>query len=240
MPKITVKNVLGNPPLQHIALIPDGNRRWAKAHNLPALMGHRRVVEKVFPELVKKALALRIPYLTIWGFSTENWHRSEEEVDGLFQLFDLFFNQYGQDLHQQGVRIVCLGREDNLSEKFRTIINKWEEITKDNQKLQLNIAFNYGGQDEIVRAVNKIIADPTVKKVTPDSFSLYLDTAPTHIPAPDLIIRTSGEQRLSGFLSWQSAYSELYFSDKPMPDWTAADLELAIADYQRRQRRYGK
>ena len=227
--------------IQHIALIPDGNRRWAKAHNLPVLMGHRRVVEKVFPDLVKKALELHLPYFTIWGFSTENWSRSQEEVEGLFQLFNFFFDTYGQQLHQQGVRLVRLGRVDDLSPAFNQLIEKWVATTKDNQALQLNIAFNYGGRDEIIRAVNQILAqNPPPASITEVDFAPYLDTAATKIPDPDLIIRTSGEKRLSGLFSWQSAYSELYFSDKQMPDWQASDLEDAINDYYHRQRRYGK
>lgn len=226
--------------LKHLALIPDGNRRWAKAQGLPALMGHKRVVEKVFPELVETVLTLKIPYFTIWGFSTENWQRSDEEVDGLFQLGKMFLEGYGEKLHSQGVKITIIGRRDNISAEFNQLIEKWEEKTENNQALQLIIAFNYGGRDEIVRAVNKILARGKIKEVGEKSFSDYLDTSITDIPDPDLVIRTSGEQRLSGFMSWQSAYSELYFSAKTMPEWTKKDLLIALDDYQERERRYGK
>ncbi len=229
-----------NQKLQHLALIPDGDRRWAKAHNLSVLAGHRQVLEKVFPDLIKKALILEIPFFTIWGFSTENWQRNQAEVEGLFKLFDLFFNQYGETLHQQGVKIVHLGRTDDLAPRFTKVINKWSEVTRDNQKLQLNIAFNYGGRDEIVRAVNQFFAQPGKSSLTEETLAQFLDTHKNNIPDPDLIIRTSGEKRLSGLFSWQSAYSELYFIDKQMPDWSGEDLELAVQDYYHRQRRYGK
>ncbi|MDO5561456.1 MAG: polyprenyl diphosphate synthase [bacterium] len=224
----------------HLVLIPDGNRRWARAHNLPAVMGHRQVVEKVFPKLVKKAITMGISYFTIWGFSTENWQRSQEEIDGLLQLFDLFFDQYGQRLDEQDVRIVCIGRRDNLEASLLKKITTWEEKTKNNKKMQLTIAFNYGGRDEIVRAINKILSENKLKQIDEANFAQYLDTAVTAMPDPDLIIRTSGEQRLSGLMSWQAAYSELYFSQKTMPEWTEKDLEIAIDDFQQRERRYGK
>lgn len=229
-----------NQKLQHLALIPDGDRRWAKAHNLSVLAGHRQVLEKVFPDLIKKALILEIPFFTIWGFSTENWQRNQAEVEGLFKLFDLFFNQYGETLHQQGIKIVHLGRTDDLAPRFTNVINKWSEVTRNNQKLQLNIAFNYGGRDEIVRAVNQFFSQPGKSSLTEETLAQFLDTHKNNIPDPDLIIRTSGEKRLSGLFSWQSAYSELYFSDKQMPDWSGEDLELAVQDYYHRQRRYGK
>lgn len=224
----------------HVALIPDGNRRWAKSHNLPTLMGHRQVMEKVFPTLVTQALNSGLKYFTIWGFSTENWHRSEDEVNGLFTLGKLFFQNYGQKFKEQGIRLVVIGRRDNISAEFNQIIEHWQEATESNTKMQLTIAFNYGGRDEIVRAINKILAQGNVHEVGEDTFANYLDTSVTDMPDPDLIIRTSGEQRLSGFMSWQSAYSELYFSQKTMPDWTADDLLAALADYAHRERRYGK
>ncbi len=226
--------------LTHLALIPDGNRRWAKAHNLPVLMGHRRVMEKVFPALVKKCLDLEIKYFTIWGFSTENWSRSQEEVEGLFKLFNLFFEKFGQKLLKEGVRITFIGKREGLDERFNQIINRWSELTQANEKLVLNIAFNYGGHDEIIRAINQILNESNQKVITEDDFTNYLDTSRNGLPAPDLIIRTSGEQRLSGFMSWQSAYSELYFSQKMMPDWNEEDLQIAFDDFHARQRRFGK
>jgi undecaprenyl diphosphate synthase len=226
--------------LRHLAIIPDGNRRWAKAQGLPILAGHRRVVEKVFPQLVKQCLALSIPYLTIWGFSTENWHRSSSEVSGILELFHLFYTKFGSQLNEEGVRIVFIGRRDNLDPHLNQIIEHWTEATEHNQRLVLTIAFNYGGHDEILRAVNTIIARGELTEVGETNFADYLDTTVVDQPNPDLIIRTGGEKRLSGFMSWQSAYSELYFSDKYMPDWTEADLQAAVDDFYARQRRYGK
>lgn len=226
--------------LLHLALIPDGNRRWAKAHNLPVLMGHRQVMEKVFPELVEKCLQLEIKYFTIWGFSTENWNRTQEEITGLFKLFDLFFEKFGQKLLKEGVKITFIGRQEGLDRRFKEIIERWSQLTQNNDRLILNIAFNYGGHDEIIRAVNQILLDKNQKVITEEDFTNYLDTKQNNIPAPDLIIRTSGEQRLSGFMSWQSAYSELYFSQKLMPDWGGDDLQVAYDNFYSRQRRFGK
>jgi undecaprenyl diphosphate synthase len=227
------------PELKHVALIPDGNRRWAKAQNLSPLQGHQQVMEKVFPALVDEALALHLPYFTIWGFSTENWQRSQEEVNGLLKLFKLFFTKHGRSLHQKGVRLNFIGRRDNLSPDLLKIIEHWSEITEVNEKLVLTLAGNYGGRDEIIRAVNKILQTNDIRQIGEKTLAQYLDTSVFDLPDPDLIIRTSGEQRLSGFMSWQSAYSELYFSPKLMPDWTGADLRTAIDDFNQRQRRYG-
>jgi undecaprenyl diphosphate synthase len=220
--------------LKHVALIPDGNRRWAKAKGLPILEGHRRVMEQVFPTLIDEALALHLPYLTIWGFSTENWQRGEEEVDGLMKLFRLFFEHHGVSLKKKGVRLTFIGRRDNLSPELNEIIERWSEETEGNNQLVLTIAGNYGGRDELVRAVNKILQTESGREVGEETLAAYLDTSIFNIPDPDLIIRTSGEQRLSGFMSWQSAYSELYFSEKLMPDWTRADLREAVDDFYRR------
>jgi undecaprenyl diphosphate synthase len=226
--------------LRHLALIPDGNRRWAKAHKLPILAGHRRVVEQVLPQLVRKCLSLHIPYFTIWGFSTENWRRSSSEVSGILELFHLFCTKFGATLNDEGVRITFIGRRDNLDPQLAHIIEHWTEATKHNERLVLTIAFNYGGRDEILRAVNTIISRRELSEVGASNFAHYLDTTVADQPDPDLIIRTGGEKRLSGFMSWQSAYSELYFSDKYMPDWTDEDLQAAVDDYYARQRRYGQ
>jgi undecaprenyl diphosphate synthase len=223
----------------HVALIPDGNRRWAKAHGKNILTGHRQVMEKVLPAIIQKSLELQIPYFTIWGFSTENWQRAEDEVTGLTSLFKLFLQKHGQWLHDLGVRLNFIGRRDNLDPEILKIIEQWLEITEKNEHQVLTIAYNYGGRDEIVRAINKILAQGDVHELGEAGFANYLDTSTMDIPDPDLIIRTSGEQRLSGFMSWQAAYSELYFSDKMMPEWTGDDLAAAVADYSARQRRFG-
>jgi undecaprenyl diphosphate synthase len=226
--------------ISHLALIPDGNRRWAKAHHLPALQGHTRVVETVLPNLVTEVIALKIPYFTIWGFSTENWQRSQQEIVGLFQLLKLFLSHHGPKLHQDGVRLIFIGRRDNLEPDISQLIEYWSEVTENNQTLTLTIAFNYGGRDEIIRSVNRLLRQGDVSEVGESSFSQYLDTAIYHLPDPDLIIRTGGEKRLSGFMSWQAAYCELCFDDKLMPDWTAADLKRTLDDYYSRTRRFGK
>ncbi len=226
--------------LTHLALIPDGNRRWAREHHLPVLAGHHRVVEKVFPELIEKALALQIKYFTIWAFSPENWQRDEQEVSGLLKIAHLFAPKFGEKLHQKGIRLTFMGRTDNLDPKLLHLIDEWTTRTANNQNLTLNIAFNYGGRDEIVRAVNRLLRQDDIKEIGESTFANYLDTSIFNLPDPDLIIRTSGEKRLSGFMSWQSAYSELYFSQKLMPDWTGDDLQTAVDDFYARDRRYGK
>jgi undecaprenyl diphosphate synthase len=226
--------------ISHLALIPDGNRRWAKAHHLPALQGHRRVVEVVLPELVAQVITLKIPYFTVWGFSTDNWQRSQSEINGLFKLLKLFFSHHGQKLHQDGVRLIFIGRRDNLDPEISRLIEHWSEVTENNQVLTLTIAFNYGGRDEIARAVNRILAQGGLSEVGESNFSKYLDTATYNLPDPDLIIRPGGEKRLSGFMSWQAAYAELFFDDKLMPDWNASDLKRALDDYHSRARRFGK
>lgn len=226
--------------ISHLALIPDGNRRWAKAHHLPALQGHRRVVEVVLPELVAQVITLKIPYFTVWGFSTDNWQRSQSEINGLFKLLKLFFSHHGQKLHQDGVRLIFIGRRDNLDPEISKLIEYWSEVTENNQVLTLTIAFNYGGRDEIARAVNRILAQGGLSEVGESNFSKYLDTATYNLPDPDLIIRPGGEKRLSGFMSWQAAYAELFFDDKLMPDWNASDLKRALDDYHSRARRFGK
>lgn len=234
-----VINLFNWKVFMHLALIPDGNRRWAKQRGLPPVAGHQQVVETTLPALVRKALELKIDYFTIWGFSTENWDRSQQEVAGLMKLMELFFDRYAQKLDQQQVRINFIGRRDNLDPKLVAQFEKWEQKTCQHQRLVLTIAFNYGGHDELLRAVNQLIATGQ-HTIDGAQLAAALDTGKLDLPDPDFIIRTSGEERLSGFMSWQAAYSELYFSDKLMPDWTGDDLVAALADFQRRQRRYGK
>jgi undecaprenyl diphosphate synthase len=157
----------------------------------------------------------------------------------LLNLFKLFFQKHGEWLNSLGVRLNFIGRRDNLDIEILRIIEEWTEATESNEQMILTIAGNYGGRDEIVRAINRILAQGDVHEIGEQGFGAYLDTSVMDIPDPDLIIRTSGEQRLSGFMSWQSAYSELYFSDKLMPDWTGDDLVVAMTAYSERQRRFG-
>lgn len=225
--------------LKHLALIPDGNRRWAKSVNRGVLDGHRVVVDKVFPELVSEALALKLPYFTIWGFSTENWRRSPMEIEGILTLVKMFLTDFAMRLKSQGVRLNFIGRRNNLPADLNKLIDQALATTAAGTAMTLTIAYNYGGRDEIVRAANALLQEQ-VSEITLANLSQALDTGMTNLPDPDLIIRTGGEQRLSGFMSWQAAYSELYFSAKMMPEWTRQDLRLAVADYANRQRRFGK
>ncbi|MBQ6154742.1 di-trans,poly-cis-decaprenylcistransferase [bacterium] len=226
--------------LKHIAIIPDGNRRWARAQGLSVLSGHKKVVDEVFPKLVEKAVELGIECLTLWVFSTENWGRDHDEVEGLMKLFVQFCDRASKELSKQGIRVSFIGRRDNLPEELQKKMTELISSTNQNNKMLVNIALNYGGRDEIVRAVNKILDRGEYSEIGEQTLSDYLDTSTLDLPDPDLIIRPGGEKRLSGFMSWQAAYSELYFSDKMMPEFGPDDLQAAVDDFYSRQRRFGK
>jgi len=239
---------------KHVAIIPDGNRRWAKAHNLPPLVGHQRGFDAAV-KVARHARQLGIHTLTLWGWSTENWNRSQGEMDYLFEIFIRMTDKYLKEARTENVKIVHLGRKDRLPPKLITKIKQAEAETGHNTKHILNLALDYGGQDEILRAIKKFQADLTLGKVSLDKldqeigryhdkypyylFKNYLDTANQPNPYPDLIIRTSGEYRLSSYLLWQSAYSELYFEEKHFPDFTTKRFEAAIREYSERKRRFG-
>lgn len=224
--------------LKHIALIMDGNRRWAKEHNLPTLEGHRLGEKRIEP-LVDTAIEMGISYLTFWAFSTENWHREKREVEFLMKLYRTVLDRKADSFHKKNVRINCIGNLSLFSSDLQAKTKRWMEQTKNNKLITVNLALSYGGQDEIVRAINKWQKENKKnKELTKDILANYLDSAGQ--PDPDLIIRTSGEKRLSGFLMWQSEYSELYFTRTYWPDFTPAKFRLAIAEYKRRQRRFGK
>ncbi len=224
----------------HIAIIPDGNRRWAKQHNLPNLEGHRRGANKA-TELARKIRAMGISTLTFWAFSTENWSRSEEEITYLVKLGMGFFDQLAKDAMKDEVRVVHLGRSDRLPKELMDKIAAIEEKTKHFTKFFLNIALDYGGRDEILRAVKKITAaGKNLKDLTEESFLQYLDTKDEPYPLPDIVIRTSGEQRTSGFMLWQAAYAEYFYPDKYFPDLSAADIENIVDEFMHRQRRFGR
>jgi len=235
----------------HIVIIPDGNRRWAKDHGLPSFEGHRRGFE-VAVKLAKACRDFGIHTLTFWAFSTENWQRSREEVSYLMKLYEQMIDRVLKDAQKEKVRIIHLGRKDRLSESLLKKLTKAERETKNNNQYVLNIALDYGGKNEIVRAVNRIMKSKCkiqnskfqVKsqklEITEEDIKNNLDTAGQPYPFPDLIIRPSGELRTSGILLWQAAYSELYFLKKYFPDMTVDDLKEAIVDYSKRQRRYGK
>lgn len=226
---------------RHVAVIMDGNGRWARARGRPRTFGHSQGVEAL-RRAVEAAGELGIEYLTVFGFSTENWRRPVEEVNALLDLLRLYVARDLERLAREGVRVRVIGARENLAQDIRDIIERAEVRTASNKGLNLTIAFNYGAQGEIVRAVRRIAAEAAAGKIDAGSideakFETYLDTA--GLPAPDLLIRTSGEQRMSNFLLWQAAYAELVFLDVLWPDFDRAALERAIDEYRRRDRRFG-
>jgi len=225
--------------LQHLAVICDGNRRWAKAHNLPPYEGHRYAVQEVFEPLIDQAMAKGIKYLTFWIFSTENWQRDKLEVEMLMNLFRHFFDHQLSRLHEKDIRVQVIGNKKMFSKDIQERIAKGEKLTKDNKGIVVTLAMSYGGHDELVRAVQKIVAqNVAAQDVTEELIEQNLDTA--MMPSPDFIVRTSGEQRLSGFMSWQSEYSEFYFPQWHFPEFSPDKLDEVIEEFQKRQRRFGK
>ncbi len=219
----------------HVAIIMDGNGRWAKKRGLPRIEGHRRGAEKV-EKVVEWASDLGIDYLTLYAFSTENWRRPWEEVNFLFKLFVEFMKKKVQRMKKEGVRIRIMGRREGLPDEVLDVWNWVEEETKDGRKITVVIALNYGGRAEILDAVRRIVKDGR-KIESEEDFREYLYIP--DLPDPDLVIRTSGEMRISNFLLWQIAYSELVFLDKYWPDFEKEDLEKALEDFSRRERRFG-
>ncbi len=225
----------------HVAIIMDGNGRWASARGMPRVEGHRRGVEAV-RRTIRAAGELGIKVITIFSFSAENWSRPANEVGELMGLLRRFIRNDLAELHESGVRVRIIGEREGLEPDIVRLLTEAEELTRDNTNLTLVVAFNYGARQEIVRAARRaaqLVADGKLKPedITADSFAFYLD-APD-IPDPDLIIRTSGEQRLSNFLLWQSAYSELVFVPTYWPDFDRAALEAAIDSFRQRERRFG-
>jgi len=223
---------------QHVAFIMDGNGRWAGQRGLPRLAGHRMGVERL--QGVLEYLGERgVRYVTIYAFSTENWNRPQDEVQGIMELLHEALDRQTQALHERNVRVIHVGKVDHLSPNLRQSVAEAQLLTQHNNGVTLNVAFDYGGRDEILEAVRRIVRDG----VSPDQidealFTSYLYTA--HCPDPDLIVRTGGEIRLSNFLLWQSAYSEYYHTPVLWPDLDAAELEKALASFSARQRRFGK
>jgi len=221
----------------HIAIIMDGNGRWALARGLPRLAGHRAGTENL-RRIIEACIEFGIKYLTLYAFSTENWGRPAEEVQGLMRILEDVIDRELQQLHDQGVQLRHIGRLDGLKPILRQKVIQAVEYTRHNDRLILNVAFNYGGRDEIVCAIRRIIEDGVKKEeITDELISRYLFTA--GVPDPDLIIRTSGELRGSNFLIWQGAYSEWYFTPTYWPDFDKEELRKAIIEYSRRERRYG-
>lgn len=224
----------------HIALIPDGNRRWARERGLPTFEGHRRGYE-VSQMIVHDAWDLGVKIMSLWGFSTENWSRSDPEVNALMSLFAEMMDRNLKEALEKRTRIIHLGRKDRLSAYLRDKIIAVEEQTAQFSKHYLVVGLDYGGKDEIVRAVREICKSQLpYEEVTASVIEKYLDTRNLPQSAPDLIIRTGGEKRTSGFMTWQTDYSEWSFVDKYLPDFTTEDFKQCIADYQHRQRRFGK
>ncbi len=224
----------------HISIIPDGNRRWAKEHDFPSFEGHRRGFD-VAIKIGKKIRSLGVHTLTMWAFSTENWNRSREEVSYLMKMYETFIDKNLRNALKEKIKLIHLGRKDRISKRLLKKIQQSEEKTKDFKNYILNIALDYGGRDEVIRAIKKMENGKwKMENLTEDKFNQYLDTANQPYPNPDLIIRTSGEQRTSGLMIWQAAYAEYIFLDKHFPDIKDEDIEYAIEEYSRRQRRFGK
>lgn len=226
---------------RHVAVIMDGNGRWAKRHGLSRSQGHRRGVQRV-KEVVEQAAKLGIEVLTLFAFSTENWRRPKKEIDFLMGLLKIFLRREIKNLIKNNIRFECIGRIEELPASLVAILNETRAQTKSNSGLILNLALNYGGRAEIIDAVNKIIAEKKnsiaeAKVLEEAEFSNYLYTR--GLPDPDLLIRTSGEERISNFLLWQLSYSELYFTEQLWPDFTSKDFLQALYEYQKRTRRFG-
>ena len=250
----------------HVAIIMDGNRRWAREKGKNILAGHKFVVDELLERLVEHAADRGIKYITFWVWSTENWKRTAEEVTGVMQLFKHLLGKNIDRLHKKGVRIQTIGNIDAFPKPIIEGVKQGVEKTKNNQRITAIFALNYGGRDEIIRgmsnlflshpdppsggersrpkaAIKNATLDSSVspqndRRVTKETFGQYLDTS--GIPDPDLIIRTGGDKRLSGFMLWQCEYSELYFTDTLMPDFTPDKLDEALADFAQRKRRFGK
>jgi undecaprenyl diphosphate synthase len=222
---------------QHIAIIMDGNGRWAASHHLPRMAGHREGTENL-RRIISACVEFGVSYLTLYAFSTENWKRPKDEVSGLMQIMADALEKEVGELNKQGVRIIHIGRLEALDTALRNGIINAVELTKNNKRLILSVAWNYGGRDEIVYAVREIIRKGVKSdQVTEETITENLFTR--GIPDPDLVIRTSGELRVSNFLTWQSAYSEWYFTKTLWPDFDKEELRKAIIDFGNRSRRYG-
>ena len=236
--EIDVKEIVKNTNLQHIAIIMDGNRRWAKEKFLPSAMGHQKGVESL-KSTMRLFDKFGIKYLTVYAFSTENWNRKKEEVEFLMGLLAKTLLNELDEMHRENVKITFFGDLSKLSPKLIEITRHAEEKTKNNTGVNLNIAFNYGSRDEITHALKSIIKEGIqAEDITEETISQHLYTK--NIPDPDLLIRTGGEKRISNYLLWQIAYSEVYVTDAYWPDFDEKELSKAIIEFQSRNRRFGK
>ena len=218
----------------HIAIIMDGNGRWAKNQNKPRVFGHKAGANTL-RKIMEYCNKIGVTYLTVYAFSTENWKRSQEEVDALMFLFKSYMKSERENLLKNKIRFMVSGREEGVNPSLMEAIKELEEATSKDYEMTLNIAFNYGGRAEITDAVNKILKEGKTS-ITEEEFSKYLYN---DIPDPDFVIRTSGEFRISNFLLWQIAYSEIYITDKYWPDFDEVEMEKAILSYSKRERRFG-
>jgi len=226
------------PPLNHLAIIMDGNRRWAKSRNLDPIKGHEYAAKNVVEPIIEKCVELKIPYVTFWAFSTENWKRDEEELKGLFNIFRFALGSLALKFIKRGAKLRLLGDINKFPKDIADKVFEMMAKSAKNEAITVTFALNYGGRDEILRAVKKIVQEKIpADQITEEVFSSHLDT--TGIPDPDFVIRTGGEQRLSGYLPWQSVYAELYFTPILFPDFTPQELEKALDYFSLRDRRFG-
>lgn len=226
----------------HVAIIMDGNRRWAREQGLSSLQGHQEGEKRIEP-IVDRAIELGIAYLTFWAFSTENWKRKKREVEFLMDLYRENLDKTVDSFHKKNVRVGVIGSLSMFPKDIQRKTKEWVARTRGNKKITVNMALSYGGRDELLRAIKSLLREIQdsrfrIKDLDQDTFEQFLDTAGQ--PDPDLLIRTGGEMRLSGFMSWQIAYTELYFTDTRWPDFSVGEFDKAIKEYQRRQRRFGR
>lgn len=239
---VNSQNNCKNDIPKHIAVIMDGNSRWAKKHKLPLKIGHQKGSQAI-KTLIQSAIEQRIKYLTIFAFSTENWHRPQEEIDNLMHLMQIYLEKESKNFIKNDIKVLISGSLAKIKTNIREKILDLQDKTKDNNKITLNVAFDYGARTEILDAFKKIISkieEGQIDKELIDEKLIGQNMYNSSIPDPDLIIRTSQEYRLSNFMLWQAAYSELYFTKTLWPDFNAEDLEMAISEFKTRQRRYGK
>ncbi|OGG15707.1 di-trans,poly-cis-decaprenylcistransferase [Candidatus Gottesmanbacteria bacterium RIFCSPHIGHO2_02_FULL_39_11] len=236
MKKVKIQNIP-----KHVAFIMDGNRRWARERKLPLLQGHKNGEDRIEP-LVDMAIEYHIPYLTFWAFSTENWKRSPEEVGYLLSLYKRNLDKTVDVFRKKNVQVKVIGDLNKFPRDLQQKTARWIELTKKNKSITVILALSYGGRDEIIRAVNKILNNKKQItnniKITKEDLEKNLDTA--GIPDPDLMIRTGGERRLSGYLLWQMEYAEFYFTEKYWPEFTPEEFVKALQDYSERIRRFGR
>ena len=233
-----ISNIVKDTDLKHIAIIMDGNRRWAKERNLPTMVGHKKGVEAL-KNTLRACNDFGVKYLTVYAFSTENWNRKQDEVDYLMELVAITLTNELAEMHNEGVQIRFIGDLSRFSDKLQKILENAVQTTKNNTGVVLQIALNYGARDELTNAVKKVVASGIrAEDVTPDVISKHLYTA--GVPDPDVLIRTGGEQRISNYLLWQIAYSEIIIKNEFWPEFGKDLLAESIQEFGKRQRRYGK